>query len=106
MGIYLPMALTLFIPLGAVIGWFYNRWAMKTANPDLAERLGMLAATGLIVGESLFGVIFAILAGVTNSATPMQILKDNPWADVAAMVVFFGGVAWIYRRVAGQAGRA
>ena len=106
MGIYLPMALTLFIPLGAAIGWFYNRWALKTANPELAERLGMLAATGLIVGESLFGVIFAVLAGVTNSATPLQIIAQNPWADVAALVVFFGGVAWIYRRVASHvAGR-
>jgi putative OPT family oligopeptide transporter len=105
MGIYLPMALTLFIPLGAVIGWFYDRWARRSANPELAERLGMLAATGLIVGESLFGVVFAILAGVTNSATPLQILKENPWADVSALVVFFAGVAWIYRRVAAKAGR-
>jgi putative OPT family oligopeptide transporter len=102
MGIYLPMALTLFIPLGAVIGHFYDRWARKSANPELAERLGMLAATGLIVGESLFGVIFAILAGVTNSATPLQIVAENPWADLAAMVVFFAGIAWIYRRVAGR----
>lgn len=104
MGIYLPMALTLFIPLGSVIGHFYDRWARRSANPDLAERLGMLAATGLIVGESLFGVVFAILAGVTNSATPLRIIQDNPWADVAALVVFFAGIAWIYRRVAGKLG--
>jgi putative OPT family oligopeptide transporter len=102
MGIYLPMALTLFIPLGAVIGWFYDRWARRSTSPELAERLGMLAATGLIVGESLFGVVFAILAGVTNSATPLQIIKENPYADVSALVVFFAGIAWIYRRVAGR----
>src|SRR5205085_3959481 len=28
MGIYLPMEATLFIPVGAVLGWFYNRWAL------------------------------------------------------------------------------
>src|SRR3546814_19282448 len=29
MGIYLPMALTLLIPVGAVIGHVYNRWALR-----------------------------------------------------------------------------
>src|SRR5687768_10222739 len=53
MGIYLPMSLTLLIPVGAAIGHFYNKWAMRTASPDFAERLGVLMATGLIVGESL-----------------------------------------------------
>lgn len=33
MGIYLPMALTLLIPVGAVIGHLYNRWAMRQPNP-------------------------------------------------------------------------
>lgn len=106
MGIYLPMALTLLIPAGAVIGWFYNRWAARSPNPDLAERLGMLAATGLIVGESLFGVIFALLAGIRNSATPIQIIADNPWAEVAAIPAFIVGIVWIYRRVTGLAGAA
>ena len=29
------------------------------SNPEFAKRLGVLMATGLIVGESLFGVVFA-----------------------------------------------
>ena len=29
MGIYLPMALTLLIPLGALLGWLYDRWAAR-----------------------------------------------------------------------------
>jgi hypothetical protein len=29
-------------------------------------------------------------------------VAENPWADLAAMVVFFAGIAWIYRRVAGR----
>ncbi|WP_068081566.1 OPT family oligopeptide transporter [Novosphingobium rosa] len=103
MGIYLPMALTLLIPIGAVIGHAYDRWARRTANPELAERLGMLAATGLIVGESLFGVIFALLAGVTQKATPLQVIAENPFAEGAAIVVFAAGIGWIYLRVKKQA---
>ena len=33
MGIYLPMTLTLLIPVGAAIGNFYERWAKTAANP-------------------------------------------------------------------------
>ena len=36
MGIYLPMALTLLIPVGAAIGHFYDRWAKTTPNPAFA----------------------------------------------------------------------
>lgn len=103
MGIYLPMALTLLIPIGALIGHVYDRWAKRSANPELAERLGMLAATGLIVGESLFGVIFALLAGVTQNATPLQMIAENPYADGAGLLVFAAGIVWIYLRVKKQA---
>ena len=40
MGIYLPMEATLFVPIGAVLGWFYNRWAMSSRSPEFAERMG------------------------------------------------------------------
>ena len=32
MGIYLPMALTLLIPVGATIGYVYNNWASAAAR--------------------------------------------------------------------------
>ena len=53
MGMYLPMALTLLIPVGALIGHLYERWAGRTRNPEFAKRMGVLGATGFIVGESL-----------------------------------------------------
>jgi putative OPT family oligopeptide transporter len=62
MGIYLPMALTLLIPLGALLGRIYDKWAARSANPEFAERMGVLMATGLIVGEHI-GVIFAGTVG-------------------------------------------
>lgn len=83
MGIYLPMALTLLIPIGAVIGHFYDRWAKRTANPDFAHRMGVLAATGLIVGESLFGVAFAGILAWANRASPVP-PNDAPLAVMGA----------------------
>lgn len=107
MGIYLPMALTLLIPVGAVIGHFYNRWAERRANPAFAERIGVLAATGLIVGESLFGVGFAGVLAWANRNNPVP-PNDTPLAVVGesfetiafyiAPLLFFGLIALLYAR--------
>jgi putative OPT family oligopeptide transporter len=114
MGIYLPMALTLLIPIGAVIGHFYDRWAKRASNPEFAERLGTLAATGLIVGESLFGVAFAGIVAWSNRGTPPPIPPiDAPLAVVgegfasiamyAAPLLFAGFIALLYNRTRGLA---
>ncbi len=87
MGIYLPMALTLLIPVGALIGNFYNRWAKRSANPEFAERMGVLAATGLIVGESLFGVAFAGILAWANRASPIP-PNDTPSESLAKISRF------------------
>lgn len=96
MGIYLPMALTLLIPLGALVGHFYNRWAARQSDPEFAERMGVLAATGLIVGESLFGVAFAGIAAGTGSPEALAVLESNPLAELAGLVVFAGAVLGLY----------
>src|SRR5207244_3222264 len=58
-GIYLPMSATFAVVIGAVIGHWYDKRARLARNPERAERLGTLVASGLIVGESLWGVISA-----------------------------------------------
>lgn len=107
MGIYLPMGLTLLIPVGAVIGHFYNRWAERRANAAFAERIGVLAATGLIVGESLFGVAFAGVLAWANrnnpvppNDTPLALVGDSfeAVAFYVAPVLFFGLIALLYSR--------
>ena len=40
MGIYLPMALTLLIPVGALIGYLYNKWAERARQPRLRRAAG------------------------------------------------------------------
>jgi putative OPT family oligopeptide transporter len=108
MGIYLPMELTLLIPLGALIGWLYNRWARGAANPDFAERLGTLMATGLIVGESLLGVAYAGVvagaekAGSSDSGNVLAVVEPYGWAPALSVVLFVAAIlglyAWTRRR--------
>ena len=96
MGIYLPMDITLLIPVGAFIGWFYNRWAERSPNPAFAERLGVLMATGLIVGESLFGVAFAGIVAATRSDSPLEVVKDWPMAVPLGLILFAASIAYLY----------
>jgi putative OPT family oligopeptide transporter len=100
MGIYLPMALTLLIPVGAAIGHWYERRADRSDHPDFMSRMGVLAATGLIVGESLFGVAFAGIVASTGSDTPLALIAepDETIALIAALVVFAGAIAFLYNR--------
>ena len=76
-GIYLPMAVILPVVVGAVLGWFYDRWAAGRPNPGFAHRMGVLTATGLIVGESLFGVFYAGLVYATDSDAPLAVVGDG-----------------------------
>lgn len=96
MGIYLPMSLTILIPAGAAIGHFYDRWARTAPDPAFAARLGVLAATGLIAGESLFGVAFAGIAAASGSPTPLALLPVPGFAVPLAVVTFVGAISWLY----------
>ncbi|HVF37685.1 MAG TPA: oligopeptide transporter, OPT family [Sphingomicrobium sp.] len=102
MGIYLPMDLTLLIPIGALLGWFYNRWAARQSNPAFAERIGTLMATGLIVGESLMGVVYAGLvyaaerAGSEDAAGVLAVVEENFWAVPLGMLLFSAAIAYLY----------
>ena len=105
MGIYLPMALTLLIPIGAVLGYFYEKWAARSSSPEFAQRMGVLLATGLIVGESLFGVVFAAIVAGTGKDTPLAVMTAYPGIEIISLIVFAAAVIGLYvwtRRQAGQ----
>lgn len=99
MGIYLPISLTIMIPLGAVVGVMYNRWANKQKAPEASKRLGVLLATGLIVGESLFGVLNAGIIAATGNGEALALAPES-WENAAkwiAPVVFCIITAIAYR---------
>src|ERR1700761_7109058 len=98
LGIYLPMEATLPVVLGAVIGWIYNR----SVRGEHAERLGVLVASGMIVGESLFGVINAGLIVGFNRDAPLAVVGPSFPADTVAIIGFVGLIVilynWLWRR--------
>jgi putative OPT family oligopeptide transporter len=96
-GIYLPMSATFAVVVGAVLSHWYDRRARAMPNPERAERLGTLVASGLIVGESLWGVLNAgLIVGLSKDA-PIGLVPEDfapaPWLGVLA---FVGTVAWLY----------
>lgn len=100
MGIYLPMSLILPTVVGAIIGWFYDRWADKRADPEFARRMGVLTATGLIVGESLWGVVFAGIVAGSGSDAPLALVGDGfaTPALIGGVILFSALLALLYRR--------
>ena len=67
-------------------------------DPARAERLGTLVASGMIVGESLFGVLNAGLIVALNSDAPIAVLRDEmAIAPIAGLVAFAALVFFLYR---------
>lgn len=105
-GIYLPMAAVLPVVIGAVIGWVYDRWADKTARPEFARRIGVLTATGMIVGESLWGVVFAGIVAGSDSDTALVLVGEGfePFALIGGTILFVLLALGLYRRTMSLAG--
>jgi putative OPT family oligopeptide transporter len=97
MGIYLPMSATFAVVLGAVVGHWYNKRATASPAPARAERLGTLVASGMIVGESLFGVLNAGLIVALSSDAPIALVgADFAPAPFLGVLGFAGLLAWLY----------
>ena len=62
----------------------------------MAQRLGVLAATGLIAGESLFGVVFAGIAAITGKPSPLALVGEMAFALPLGAIAFIGAIAWLY----------
>ena len=96
-GIYLPMSATFAVIIGAVISRWYDGRTRSMPNPDRAQRLGTLVASGLIVGESIWGVINAgLIVGFSKDA-PIALVPESfapaPWLGV---IGFVGLIVWLY----------
>jgi putative OPT family oligopeptide transporter len=97
-GIYLPMSATLPVVIGSLIGHFYDRWSERTKSPDHAKRLGVLVASGMIVGESLFGVILAGLIVALATEAPLGLVSaDFAPAPFIGLLAFGGLIYALYR---------
>ncbi|WGE35707.1 oligopeptide transporter, OPT family [Actinobacillus genomosp. 1] len=113
-GIYLPPVVNVPLIIGATLSWLVNRHIKRHAKRNgkdveaaskKAERFGTLFAAGLIVGESLVGVILAfIIAGSVTSGgsdAPLALNLEN-WggmAELLGLTLFVIGCIIFARRV-------
>jgi putative OPT family oligopeptide transporter len=112
MGIYLPPSINMPIFIGTVLAWWLKHHITKKSpaaarekNLKSAERTGTLFAAGLIVGESLIGVImaFIIAASVTTggSDAPLALKLEN-WdtiGQILGLLAFILAMSMLARRV-------
>jgi putative OPT family oligopeptide transporter len=97
-GIYLPMSATFAVVVGSVVGHWYNKQAARMPQPDRAERLGVLVASGLIVGESLFGVLNAgLIVALSNDAPIALVPAAFAPATVIGTLSFVASIVLLYR---------
>ena len=102
LGIYLPTQSTLMVVVGAVAGYVFDRRADRRPRPEATKQLGVLLASGMIVGEGLIGVLVAALVAFSGQDFPLGLVGDS-FADGAA--VWLGGLVFavvifaLYRRV-------
>jgi putative OPT family oligopeptide transporter len=103
LGIYLPTQSTLMVVVGAIVGWYFDRRAERRANPASIKQLGVLLASGLIVGEGLIGVVIASLVAFSGKDFPLSLVSDDFASNGAVLVgtiAFAAVVLVMYRWVA------
>ena len=103
LGIYLPTSATMMVVVGSVVGWYFDRRADKRANAASIKQLGVLLASGLIVGEGLVGVLIAAWVAFSGKDYPAALVGDDfangpaLWLGPAAFAI---AVVLLYRWVA------
>jgi putative OPT family oligopeptide transporter len=112
LGIYLPTQSTLMIVVGAIAGWFFDKRANRSPKPEPAKQLGVLLASGLIVGEGIIGVVISAIIVFSGKDAPLALV--GPGFELAGRII--GGVAfaviafllyrWILRMGAGRTTRS
>jgi len=85
-----------------VCGWLYDRAAERRTRPEATKQLGVLLASGMIVGEGLVGVLVAALVAFSGQDFPLSLVPDS-FADNGAVwlgaIVFTVVIYALYRRV-------
>lgn len=109
-GIYLPPTVAAPIVAGAVLAWLLERALRRRAAAagkpyeqfaDAPNRRGVLIASGLIVGESLVGVLMAAIIGAAGTDAPLAIAGEGfaTAASYLGLAVFVMVAVLFWRRV-------
>ncbi|WP_353235275.1 oligopeptide transporter, OPT family [Diaphorobacter ruginosibacter] len=106
LGIYLPPTIGVTLTIGAVLGFAIQR-AIKAGEARggrawaiAAEERGLLLASGLIVGESLMGLLIAAVIGFSAENAPLALVGDQFSAAHWLGLIYFIALGSIfYRRI-------
>jgi putative OPT family oligopeptide transporter len=91
LGIYLPTSATLMVVVGAFAGAFYDRRAERSPKPEARKQLGVLLASGMIVGEGLIGVLIAAIVAFSGKNYPLALVGD----DFVTAAIWIGGAVFV-----------
>ena len=105
LGIYLPTQSTLMVVVGAVAGWMFERRADTRPRAEATKQLGVLLASGMIVGEGLVGVAVAALVAFSGQDFPLSLVGDAFANNGAVWLggIVFAGVSYLLYRYVGRA---
>jgi len=109
-GIYLPPTVAAPIVAGALLAWLLERALRRRAAAagkdyesfaEAPNRRGVLIASGLIVGESLVGVVMAAIIGAAGTDAPLAIAGEEfaRTASFLGLAVFALVAVLFWRRV-------
>ena len=89
-GMYLPFGLSTPILLGGLIAYLIEKENRTEMNSDKSLHNGILLSSGLIAGESLMGIVLAIIAGAGISSFNLGL--DN---TVLTYITIFSSIAFL-----------
>src|ERR1700683_3428353 len=72
--------------VGAVAGSLYDRHAERRARAEPTKQLGVLLASGMIVGEGLIGVLVAAFVAFSGEDFPLSIVSGSFAAGPAGLL--------------------
>ncbi|WP_091834448.1 OPT family oligopeptide transporter [Marininema halotolerans] len=100
-GVYLPIHVSAPIIVGGGIRWIIDATTKDFDLRKMRNEAGVLFASGLIAGESLIGVVIAILivSGVSIPSSPMS---ENMWISLGVFGVVGLLLWWVAYRSAGR----
>jgi putative OPT family oligopeptide transporter len=109
LAMYLPTAVTTPVVLGSVIGWVYDKSVQSKRWGEAAKQLGVLLASGFIVGESLIYVLIAAVTYLTGEKEPFALLGTDPTGGNAELIgagAFAAVIVVLYLWIQGMAKKA
>ncbi len=92
MGLYLPFALSTGMLMGGIVHYFINR----STHYEKIQTRGILAASGLVAGDAVTGVIIAlltVLGCIPTSKAPFF----SDWVSLGAFAALGVSLAWVIR---------